>query len=691
VTPNRLATEKSPYLLQHARNPVDWYPWGSEAFERARLEDKPVFLSIGYSTCHWCHVMERESFEDAEVAALLNRDFVCVKVDREERPDLDAAYMGVAQMMTGRGGWPLTVVMTPDRKPFFGATYLPKTSRFGMDGLVQILPRITELWRSERAGIARTADEIASVIAAERVPRDERPLSPEDLTAAERALDSEFDSERGGFGGAPRFPAPLSLLFLLRRWRRTGDGRTLGMVERTLDALRAGGIYDHVGFGFHRYSTDDRWHIPHFEKMLYDQALLAMAYTEAWQATRRPEYQSTAREVLSFVASDLATPEGAFCSALDADSEGHEGRFYLWRTDQVREALGPDADAVIAAFGLTEEGNARHEAAGIPPGANVLHLGWPAGGADAERRARADARSVWPAARLRLLEARARRPRPALDDKVLTDWNGLAIAAFAKAARAFGDPAYAAAADRAARFVLGTMRDGNGRLLHRYRDGEAAFRATADDHAFLIWGLIELYQATFDASLLEEALALERELEARFRDGGRGGFFMAADDVEDLVMRPRDSHDGAMPSANGVAAANLTRLARITGSTEFASLAAGIAGAFTGHVRLYPMGHLSLLSALDEALGPSSEVAVAGDPGVPDTRALLAALGAAYLPETVVVFRPTSGSAVLDRVAPWTRALTAVGGRATAYVCRNGTCGAPTTDAHAMLESLAAR
>jgi uncharacterized protein YyaL (SSP411 family) len=689
---NRLINEKSPYLLQHAHNPVDWYPWGSEAFDKARAEDRPVFLSIGYSTCHWCHVMERESFEDAEVAALLNESFVCIKVDREERPDIDGVYMGAAAAMMGRGGWPLTIIMTPDGKPFYAGTYIPKERRFGMPGMLEVLPRVAELWRDGRAELLHAADAVATALSREPDASGEE-LNAEDLAVAESQLAAAFDPERGGFGDPPKFPTPHNLLFLLRRWHRTGDAATLAMVEKTLDAMRRGGIYDHLGYGFHRYSTDAEWHLPHFEKMLYDQAMLAIVYTEAFLATGRSEYERTGREILTYVLRDMTSAEGGFYSAEDADSEGVEGKFYLWTMAEIRDVLGPeDAELLAETFGVLDGGNVRDDSGDLPSGANVLDLA--AGGAERARREQLPGAELirrLESARELLFKARESRVRPQRDDKILTDWNGLMVAALATAARAFGEPEYAAAAARSVGFILERMRDGEGRLLHRYREGDAAIRAHADDYAFLIWGLVELYEATFDVGYLRHALALNDELVAHFWDGETGGFYFSGGDDEVLIARRKEVHDGAVPSANSVAMQNLLRLSRLTGNAQLEGLAADIGSAFALAVRRYPAGHTHLLCAIDFALGPTFEVAIVGEEGAKETRGMLEALGTRFAPHAVVILRPTSGPSAISEIAPWTEELEALDGRATAYVCRDHVCELPTNDLEAMLERLTAR
>ena len=508
MTPmNRLAKESSPYLLKHASNPVDWYPWGPEAFEKARKEDKPIFLSIGYSTCHWCNVMEEESFSDPEVAALMNEVFVFIKVDREERPDIDSVYMSASILITGSGGWPLTILMTPDKKPFFAATYIPKTARFGRTGMMEFIPSVKDVWENRREEVLRSTETIlaamASANSAGKAGKGDEPgreeLGKKELEATYEELKVRFDADDGGFGQAPKFPSPHTLMYLLRYHKRTGRADALQMVETTLRAMRAGGLYDHLGYGFHRYSTDKQWLAPHFEKMLYDQAMHAMAYTEAFQATGNVEYARSAREIFTYVMEEMTSPGGGFYSAEDADSEGEEGTFYLWKESEIRDVLGPeDAERAVRHFNINAEGNFIDQSQGqqgAPTGQNILHI-------DRNALSRAEVGKDFEEIRLSLLAYRHKREHPFRDDKVLTDWNGLMIAALAKGSRALGnetgDGQYAEAAQRAADFVLAKVRLADGALAHRWRAGNAGIRAGAEDYAYMIWGLVELYEAVFD-------------------------------------------------------------------------------------------------------------------------------------------------------------------------------------------------
>jgi len=609
MSPNRLISEKSPYLLQHAHNPVDWYPWGQEAFDKAIRDNKPVFLSIGYSTCHWCHVMEKESFEDEQVAGLMNNAFVSIKVDREERPDIDHVYMTACQLMSGNGGWPLTVIMAPDKQPFFAGTYFPKKTAFNRIGMLDLIPRVKEMWETDRPKLIQFSAEITDRVRHENTPAV--PEEPEESVFHEafEQLSHQFDHDNGGFSQAPKFPAPHILLFLLRYAGRTGNQEALQMVTKTLEAMRNGGIYDHVGFGFHRYSTDARWLVPHFEKMLYDQAMLCMAYTEAFQVTGNKDYRKTAEEILFYILRDMTSPEGGFYSAEDADSEGEEGRFYVWTHNEIIKALNPDdADLICTLFNIRKEGNFVEQAADEQSGTNILHReerpGKKENGielSDIEIRMRAEK------ALARLFAVRELRIHPGKDDKIMTDWNGLMITAFAKAAEVFQRPDYADIAARAADFILARLRTPDGRLLHRYRDGDASLPAHADDYAFFIAGLIELHQTTSEARYLEKALALNSLFIRHFRDNVHDGFFFTADDGEKLLVRRKEIYDGAIPSGNSMALFNLLRLANITGDPDIAEMASKTARAFYATVRQAPTAYTYFLTALDFRFGGTLE------------------------------------------------------------------------------------
>ncbi len=678
---NHLANEKSPYLQLHAHNPVDWYPWSEEAFRKAKEENKPIFLSIGYATCHWCHVMEQESFSDPLIGEMMNATFVSIKVDREERPDIDSVYMTVSQMITGGGGWPLTILMTPEKKPFFVSTYIPKDDRFGRPGLLTLIPDVAKAWRERAEDIWVLAEKISAALKQNSGGTAGGQLTKDELTEAYRQLASRFDSVRGGFLPTPKFPAPHRLLFLLRYWKRTGDTKALSMVEKTLEAMRRGGIFDQVGYGFHRYSTDAQWLVPHFEKMLYDQAMLAMAYTEAYQATHKAKFRETAEEIFEYALRDMRGPTGGFYSAEDADSEGKEGKFYLWTEAEIRAVTGPDADLVIETYGIKKGGNFTSLEGDVH--ANVLHLAVPPSTADGQHRLEA--------ARKKLFVAREQRVHPPKDDKILTDWNGLMIAALAEAAQVFDRPDYDAAARRVADFLLTRMRTKDGRLLHRFRDGEAAIPGTLDDYAFLTWGLINLYESSFEVRYLQTAIDLQHTALQHFADANSGGFFLTADDAEQLLTRPKESYDGAIPSGNSAELLDLIRIGRITGNPAYESAADKLLRAFSGDVTAAPSAHTALLSGLDFALGPSFEIVLAGTPGAPDLKALRAALRRQFLPNKVVLFRPVGESEPpVTKIAAFTKPQVPIRNKATAYVCTNYVCKLPTTEPAAMVKLLTA-
>jgi uncharacterized protein len=692
--PNRLINETSPYLRQHAHNPVDWYPWGPEAFERAQGEDKPIFLSIGYSTCHWCHVMAHESFEHPEIARLMNETFVSIKVDREERPDIDSVYMSACQVMTGSGGWPLSIIITPDKKPFFAATYIPKESRFGMTGLMELIPHIRELWATRRGEALSLSNKIATVLQQTSQDTPDEELDEATLELTYEQLAKRFDGQHGGFSSAPKFPTPHNLFFLLRYWKRAGNKAALDMVEKTLQAMRHGGIYDHVGFGFHRYSTDSQWLVPHFEKMLYDQAMLAMAYTEAYQATRKEDYGKTAREIFTYVLRGMTMPEGGFCSAEDADSEGEEGKFYLWTQEEIRQALGnEEAKFVTKVFNIEKDDNFAEQAIRRKSGVNILHLRKTFGEIASDLNLSEQGLQVHlEVIRQKLFAYREKRVHPMKDDKILTDWNGLMIAALAKGGQAFDKPEYAEAACHAAEFILGNMRKADGRLWHRYRDGQAGVEANLDDYAFLVWGLIELYEAIFDAGYLEIALELTSDMVKHFWDEDGGGLYLVPDDGESLFVRKKEIYDGAIPSGNSVAMLNLLRLGRMTANSDLEEKAAKIGRAFSRSVKQSPSAHTQLMVALDFGIGPCYEVVIAGNAKAEDTKAMVKALRTRFLPTKVVLLNPSEQkSPEIAQFAEFTKNQSSIEGKATAYVCLNYNCKLPTTDINKMLELLNVR
>ncbi len=676
--------------MQHAYNPVDWYPWGEEAFEKARKENKPIFLSIGYSTCHWCHVMAHESFEDEEVAELMNRSFVSIKVDREERPDIDNVYMTVCQIILGRGGWPLNIIMTPNKKPFFAGTYIPKNSRFNQTGMLELVPRIGEVWNRQHEEVLDSAEKITSTIQNMVSQTAGEEIEETIIEEAYNEILNSFDTTYGGFENAPKFPTPHKISFLLRYWRRSGNPEALHMVEHTLENMYMGGIYDHLGSGFHRYSTDRMWVVPHFEKMLYDQALLAIAYTEAYQVTGKELYKETAEGIFNYVLRDLTSPEGGFYCGEDADVEGEEGAYYLWTLKEIRSILEfEDAELIIKAFNLKEEGNFEEEIRGKKTGTNLLYMSQPLGILAAELKIPTEEiENRIDTAKKKLLEARSKRKRPSRDDKILTDWNGLMIAAFAKGFQAFGDEKYLKAAEKAADFILKTLYNPKKQLLHRYRDGNAGISGTADDYAFLIHGLLELYEAGFELRYLKAALSLNRELLERFWDPIHGGLFFTAYNSESLIFRQKEFTDAAIPSGNSIEMLNLLRLSRMTANTELEEIAAGLERAFSKLLRKMPSGYTQFLSALDFRLGPSYEVVISGDLKAADTRHMLEELWTYFIPNKVLVFRPEGGEPEITKVATYTKVQVPIEGKATAYVCQNYECQLPTAEVNEMLKML---
>ena len=676
--PNHLAREKSPYLLQHLYNPVDWYPWGDEAFGLARRENRPIFLSIGYSTCHWCHVMERESFENDSVADLLNRWFVAIKVDREERPDVDRLYMTAAQAMGLGGGWPLNMFLTPALEPFFGGTYFPPDSGFGRPGLKQVLAGVHEAWLTRRPEIERQGRAVIAALDS-LSGRGEAPAGRAALLAeAAASLERAADHERGGIGSAPKFPSTVNLAFLLRWWRHDPGGRqpALEIVTGQLDAMRAGGIHDQLGGGFHRYATDRAWQVPHFEKMLYDQAQLAWSYLEGFQVTGRPEYAAAARDIFTYVARDLSAPEGGFYSAEDADSEGEEGRFYVWTPAEVAAALGgEDAALFDYRYGVTPEGNFEHGTTILHEAHSVAETARHAGVPEATVLERLEhARAV-------LLEARARRVRPHRDDKVLAAWNGLMISAYARGARVLGDPALAARAVRAAEFVWTHLHDpASGALARRWRDGEAAGAGQLDDYADVALGLIDLYGATQDPRWLERAVQITGAAITRFHDPKQGGFWESPEGDPSVRVRMKDGFDGAEIAGNSIAALDVLMLGRLLDRREWLAIAEQTFDYYASRLAGGPAAMPQMLAAMDAAASPVRHVVIAGDPAAADTRELVAAFDRRFLPDDLLLVVSPASRPALERLAPFAAGLTPRDGRATAYVCVDYACRLPTTD-----------
>jgi uncharacterized protein YyaL (SSP411 family) len=690
---NRLISEKSPYLLQHAHNPVDWFPWGEEAFERARQEDKPVFLSIGYSTCHWCHVMENESFENEEVAAVLNRVFVCIKVDREERPDLDGFYMDVCELMTGSGGWPLTILMTPERDVFFAGTYIPKETRYGRTGIIELTEQVEDIWRHRRSDIRSIAEQVKNSLESRTKTTSESELGKDAFDDGYEKLALNFDNSYGGWGHGLKFPSATNIMFLLRHWRSNMSSFALKMVEKTLQHMRAGGVFDQIGYGFHRYATDEEWLIPHFEKMLHDQALLALAYAEAYQATKKDEYKQTVEEVLEYVLRDLASPEGGFYSAQDADSEGAEGKFYVWTLDQIKQILPIDADFAIKVFGVTEGGNFKIEAFEGAIGANILHLT-----GSIESLASDCGLSAYDFAerlckvRGDLFVSREERVHPSIDDKVLTDSNGLIIAALARASQVLNDGKYLIAATKAADFVLDKMRKNGRKLLHTFTKGEASIEGFLDDYAFLIWGLTEIYEASFEERYLLAALDLAKIMRSDFLDEEKGGFYSTSkENLEKGIIRRKEQFDQTVPSGNAVAILDLMRLSRLTDELELEQTATHTIRALSSGIKQRPDLYSFTLVALDFFLGPNYKVIVVGDIERKDTLEILEILRKQFVPGMVLSLKNTNEANVKPSAFEWSTVYEEIDGKATVYICKNQTCLPPANNMAEVLEILEAR
>jgi uncharacterized protein YyaL (SSP411 family) len=665
---NALINETSPYLLQHAHNPVQWYPWGEEALSKAKREDKPILLSIGYSACHWCHVMERESFEDEEIARLMNESFINIKVDREERPDLDAIYMAAVQLTTGSGGWPMTVFLTPDQVPFYCGTYFPPEDRYGMPGFRRVLLSVSQAYRDKKQAVQSQAESIAADLRqANSLAGSRSELDAGILESASSAIIANFDSRNGGFGQAPKFPPSMALSYLMRSHRRTGAKQYLDAVEQTLRKMACGGIYDQLGGGFHRYSIDAQWLVPHFEKMLYDNALLSRTYLDAFLLTGNDLYRGISQETLDYVMREMMSPEGGFYSSQDADSEGREGAFFLWTAGEVQSVLGrDDAELFSRYYGITPEGNFE--------GKNILHIPGSVGG-DSRLHGVSEERlpEILHRGRQMLFEAREARVRPGRDEKVLTAWNALMLRSFAEASNSFDREDYRQVAVRNASFLLSKLRR-NGRLLRSYRDGTARFNAYLDDYACLIDGLISVYEATFDPRWVREAEALADLMILNFRDPQGKGFFLTSEDHESLIHRPKDFYDNATPSGNSTAAYALLRLWRLTGERRWSEHAVAILESMADPMARHPSAFPHLLCALDFFLGRTKEIAIVGDPRAKDTQELLHAVFHAYLPNKVVACGADGGLSLLENKPQ-------IGGLATAYVCENFVCKSPVTSA----------
>jgi uncharacterized protein len=675
---NRLASEKSPYLLQHQHNPVDWYPWGEEAFAKAKGENKPIFLSIGYSTCHWCHVMERESFEDTNTAQFLNEHFVSIKVDREERPDVDKIYMSFVQAMSGQGGWPLSVFLTPERKPFYGGTYFPPENRYGHPGFLQVLTNISDVWQSRRQDVSNSARQLHEQLgsALQQTTASDLVLTPALLKNAATQFKDEFDPHHGGFGGAPKFPRPSQPAFLLSYGVRHGDTEAVTMVARTCEAMAAGGMHDQLGGGFHRYSVEAEWLVPHFEKMLYDNAQLINLYLDVSLVTGQTEFANVARDVLGYVLRDMTHPEGGFYSAEDADSEGKEGKFYCWTKAELGKLLMPEEfNVAVSYFGITDAGNfVDHSDPDPLPHQNVLHVAQP--------HIPASDQPLLTSARAKMLHARSARVRPRLDDKTLASWNGMMLGAMARAYAVLGDPSYLAAAEKNLRFLQSKLWDEKSKTLyHRWRDGERDAVQLLDAYANLLAGVIDLYEATLNPEHLRFALDLSETMLAKFYDPEHGGFWQSAATSSELILRVKDDYDGAEPSGNSVAVLALLKLAAITDRKDLRTTAEKTLRLFAERLERLPQAVPHLLIGLDFFLEDPRRVVIAGDPQDPPTGVLLRAAHSIYKPHKVVL--GTAGP-----VEPFAQTLVAKGASATAYVCTGTACQPPANDPESVRRAL---
>ncbi|MBU5467845.1 thioredoxin domain-containing protein [Virgibacillus sp. MSJ-26] len=668
--PNRLITEKSPYLLQHAYNPVNWFSWNEEAFEKASQENKPIFLSIGYSTCHWCHVMARESFEDEEVAAFLNEHYVSIKVDREERPDVDSVYMKVCQMMTGQGGWPLTVIMTPDQIPFYAGTYFPKESKYGMPGLMEVITQLYRKYTTDPDHISEVTESVTNALEKTVQEKSAHRLTKQTTDDAFKQLTRNFDSNHGGFGLAPKFPQPQNIMYLLKYYYFTGEQTALDIVEKSLHAMANGGIFDQIGFGFARYSTDEKWLVPHFEKMLYDNALLLIAYTECYQVTNNPFYKQISEQIIEFISREMTNSEGAFYSAIDADSEGIEGKYYVWDFGEIFATLGDElGEMFTTVYGMTPDGN--FEGKNIP---NRIHN--PPSDIEMENPDN-ERRRLLEKAQKQLLAAREKRVYPHVDDKTLTSWNAMMIAGLAKAGAVFKEELYINMAEKAVRFIEESLFD-KGRLMARFRDGETKHKGYLDDYAFLIWAYLEMYQATFSLGFLNKGKTLMNDMLDLFWDEEHGGFYLSGSDSEQLIAQDKEVYDGALPSGNSVASVMLTRLAYLTGETDYLDKVETMYFSFYEDINRQASAAAFFMQSLLLTENKTREIVIIGAKDDPDHTKLLDSLQSEFLPGTVILV----GESAMDfkNIAPFATEYEQLEQKTTVYICENFACQQPTTD-----------
>ncbi len=689
---NHLIGEQSPYLLQHAYNPVEWYPWGDKAFEIAKREDKPIFLSIGYSTCHWCHVMKRESFSDDSVASLMNKYFINVKVDREERPDIDAIYMRVHQLMNKSGGWPLTIIMTPDAKPFYTATYIPKETMHGRIGMLDLIPQIAKVWNDDKENILSSADDITDALKEnllgggnDSVPK----FSEEIFHRTFNHLLAQYDQRWGGFGQKPKFPSAHQISFLFRYGKYYKNTKATEMALHTLVMMRSGGIYDHIGYGFHRYSTDEKWLLPHFEKMLYDQAMLVVAYVEAWQVTGDSKYKATAQEILEYVQRDMSSKSGGFYSAQDADTDEVEGKFYVWESSEIKELLSQKADRFKKSYSIKAQGNYKEEVEGHGAGGNILHTPKKLSSlANEEGVSILELEKDLSESRKILFEAREKRTHPFKDNKILLDWNSLMISAFARAGAAFGKEKYVNIAKKSAGFIKQKMIKDNGELHHRYREGNVGIDAHINDYAFYTRALIDLYESTFDIEYIKDAISLMKKTNHLFLDKKNGGYYFAKEGESQLISRNIESHDGAIPSGNSIMLENIIRLGKITGLTHYEKSASELISRFASQIKQSPLGFTQFQSAALYAFKGGFEIVIVAKEGDEQVRNILKEINSRFIPNKVIIVRPDGDEVEIAKIAEYVEMQYSIDGKATIYVCENFTCQSPSTDIKTMLKYL---
>lgn len=664
---NKLINEKSPYLLQHAHNPVNWYPWREEAFRKAEKEDKPIFLSIGYSTCHWCHVMERESFEDEEVADMLNKYFIAIKVDREERPDLDNVYMTFTQAITGQGGWPMSVFITPDKEPFYAATYLPKHTIQGRMGLMEVLEKINDAWNNKREKLLKSSKQIVNAVKNSKEKKEKGTIQENIIEKSFEEFKESYDIKYGGFGYKPKFPSPHNLYFLMRYWEMTKDRDSLNMVTNTLKSMYKGGIFDHIGYGFSRYSVDNKWLVPHFEKMLYDNALLTIAYLEAYQITDEDIYKEVAQKTLEYVLRDMTSINGGFYSAEDADSEGVEGKFYLWEKENLIASIGKEkGEEFCKYYDITEKGN--FEGKNIP---NLINISLEDIENDKKLKNNLEKTNK------KLFEEREKRVHPYKDDKILTSWNGLMIAAMARGGRILDNDKYINEAEKTVDFIYENLMDNSNRLMARFRDGETAFKGYLSDYSFLVWGLIELYEATFKIKYIKKAINLTEDMIKLFWDDKEGGFYINGNDSENLVIKPKDAYDGAIPSGNSVAILNMLKLDKISGTKKFTEKAQKMFETFSNDINTNPQIHSYFLIAYMFYINSGKEIVLAGQKDNRGIKDMLNVINKSFIPFSIVVLNDKNKT---EDFISFVKEPKMIDNKATAYICENFSCNLPTTD-----------